>query len=192
MNSYKIAAIDVHKSMLAVVVTDAAVEGELPFQRRKFGALGSDLKALAEWLSAQQVQEVVMESTAQYWKPVWRRLEGQCRLHLAQAHSNRARKGRKDDFRDAERLARRHVAGELILSFVPDPEQRLWRTVTRSKYQLTGDRVRLQNQLEALLEDSRIKLGSCVSDLLGLSSRRILRAMADGETDPACLAALVE
>src|SRR6266436_3009967 len=74
MNSYKIAAIDVHKSMLAVVVTDAAVEGELPFQRRKFGALGSDLKALAEWLAAQQVQEVVMESTAQYWKPVWRRL----------------------------------------------------------------------------------------------------------------------
>jgi transposase len=84
------------------------------------------------------------------------------------------------------------VAGELILSFVPDPEQRLWRTVTRSKYQLTGDRVRSQNQLEALLEDSRIKLGSCVSDLLGLSSRRILRALADGETDPARLAALVE
>jgi len=154
MNSYKIAAIDVHKSMLAVVVTDAAVEGELPFQRRKFGALGSDLKALAEWLAAQQVQEVVMESTAQYWKPVWRRLEGQCRLHLAQAHSNRARKGRKDDFRDAERLARRHLARELILSFVPDPEQRLWRTLTRSKHQLTRDRVRLHNQMEALLEDA--------------------------------------
>jgi transposase len=113
-------------------------------------------------------------------------------LYLAQAQSNRAPRGRKRDFADAERLVRRHVAGELILSFVPDPEQRLWRTVTRSKYQLTGDRVRLQNQLEALLEDSRIKLGSCVSDLLGLSSRRILRAMADGEMDPACLAALVE
>ena len=115
MDTYKIAAIDVHKSMLAVVVTDAAVEGELPFERRRFGTLGSDLKALAEWLAAQQVQEVVMESTAQYWKPVWRQLEGQCQLHLAQAHSNRARKGRKDDFRDAERLARRHLSGELIL-----------------------------------------------------------------------------
>src|SRR5260370_17059253 len=124
MNSYKMAAIDVHKSMLAVVVRDAAVEGELPFQRRKFGALGSDLKALAEWLAAQQVQEVVMESTAQYWKPVWRRLEGQGRLHLAQAHSNRARKGRKDDFRDAERLARRHLAREPILRFLPDPGPR--------------------------------------------------------------------
>jgi hypothetical protein len=75
-----------------------------------------------------------MESTAQYGKPVWRRWEGQCRLHLAQAHSNRARKGRKDDFRDAERLARRHLAGELILSFMPDPEQRLWHTLTRSKH----------------------------------------------------------
>ena len=178
--------------MLAVVVTDAAVEGELPFQRRKFGALGSDLKALAEWLAVQQVQEVVMESTAQYWKPVWRQLEGQCKLHLAQAHSNRARKGRKDDFRDAERLARRHLSGELILSFVPDPEQRLWRTLTRTKHQLTRDRVRLHNQVEALLEDARIKLSTCVTDLLGVSSRRMMEQLAQGETDPAQLAALAE
>jgi len=190
--SYTIAGIDVHKKMLAVVVTDVGKEGEFQFERRKFGALDSDLRALAKWLAEREVREAVLESTAQYWKPVWRQLEGQCKLYLAQAQSNRAPRGRKRDFADAERLVRRHVAGELILSFVPDPEQRLWRTVTRSKYQLTGDRVRLQNQLEALLEDSRIKLGSCVSDLLGLSSRRILRAMADGETDPACLAALVE
>ena len=192
MDSYKIAAIDVHKSMLAVVVTDAAIEGELPFQRRKFGTLGSALKELAEWLTALQVQEVVMESTAQYWKPVWQRLEGQCQLHLAQAHSNRARRGRKDDFRDAERLARRHLSGELILSFVPDPEQRLWRTLTRSKHQLTRDRVRLHNQLEALLEDARIKLSTCVTDLLGVSSRHMLEQLAQGETDPAVLAALAE
>jgi transposase len=190
--SYTIAGIDVHKKMLAVVVTEVGKEGEFQFKRRKFGALDSDLRALAKWLAERGVREAVLESTAQYWKPVWRQLEAQCKLYLAQAQSNRAPRGRKRDFADAERLVRRHVAGELILSFVPDPEQRLWRTVTRSKYQLTGDRVRLQNQLEALLEDSRIKLGSCVSDLLGLSSRRILRAMADGETDSACLAALVE
>jgi transposase len=170
MESYKIAAIDVHKSMLAVVITDAAVEGELVFERRRFQTLGSDLKALSEWLTAHQVREVVMESTAQYWKPVWRQLEGQCQLHVAQAHSNRARKGRKDDFRDALRLARRHLAGELILSFVPHPEQRLWRTLTRSKHQLTRDRVRLHGQLEALLEDGRIKLAACVTDLLGAGS----------------------
>jgi transposase len=84
------------------------------------------------------------------------------------------------------------VAGELILSFVPNPEQRLWRTLTRTKHQLTRDRVRLHNQLEALLEDARIKLSGCVSDLLGLSSRRMLQALAEGETDAAQLAAMAD
>ena len=71
-------------------------------------------------------------------------------LHLAQAQSNRGRRGRKRDFRDAERLVKRLVARELTLSFVPDAEQRLWRTVTRRKYQLRRDHVRLQNQVESL------------------------------------------
>jgi hypothetical protein len=185
--TYKVAGIDVHKRMLAVVITDATAEGEFRFERRKFGTLASDLQELAEWLAAEQVREAVMESTAQYWKPVWRQLEGQCRLELAQAQSNRARRGRKGDFRDAERLVRRHVAGELILSFVPNQEQRLWRTLTRSKQQLRRDRVRLQSQLEALLEDCRIKLASCVSDLLGVSSWRMLGGLAEGETDPQVL-----
>jgi transposase len=191
-SSYRVAGIDVHKNMLAVVITDAAVEGEFRFERRKFGTLDSELTALKDWLMAHQVQEAVMESTAQYWKPVWRSLEGECRLHLAQAHSNRAPHGRKGDFRDAERLVRRHVAGELILSFVPDPEQRLWRTLTRTKYQLTRERVRLHSQLEALLEDGHIKLATCVSDLLGVSSRRMLPGLAKGETDAGVLAAMAE
>ena len=77
------------------------------------------------------------------------------------------------------------MADELVLSFVPDAEQRLWRTVTRRKYQLTRNKVRLQNQLEALLEEAHIKLSSLVSDLLGVSARRMLKAIADGGTDPA-------
>jgi transposase len=158
-----------NKSMLAVVIGDPAQEGEFQFQRCKFGTVASELLRLSAWLTEQGVQEVVMESTAQYWKPVWQELEGQCELYLAQAHSNRAPRGRKRDFADAERLLRRHVAGELILSFVPDPEQRLWRTMTRTKHQLTRDRVRIHNQLESLLEDARIKLSGCVSDLLGVS-----------------------
>src|ERR1700674_4459394 len=113
MKEYNVAGIDVHKRMLAVVITDAAAEGEFRFQRRKFGTLDTDLKALAQW-AEQAVREAVMESTAQYWKPVWRQLEEQCRLSLAQAHSNRAPRGRKRDFQDADRLVRRHVAGELI------------------------------------------------------------------------------
>ena len=98
--------------------------------------------------------------------------------------------GRKQDFPDAERLVKRLVAHELILSFVPDVTQRLWRTVTRRKYQGTCNRVQLQNRLECLLEEAQIKLSSLVTDLLGPSARRMLRAIADGETDPAAVAAL--
>jgi transposase len=78
---------------------------------------------------------------------------------------------------------RRLIADELILSFVPTGEQHIWRNMTRMKTQLTRDRVRLQNQMECLLEEMRIKLSSVVSDLLGASGLRILRALAEGETD---------
>jgi len=87
---------------------------------------------------------------------------------------------------------KRLVAQELTLSFVPDAEQRLWRTVMRGKYQLTCNHARLQNRLEALLEEAHIKLSSLVSDLLGASARRMLKALADGETNPAALAALAD
>ena len=201
---YKIAGIDVHKRMLALAVSDVEIDGEYEFERRRFGSNPAQLRSLAEWLIAQQVEEVVMESTAQYWKPVWAALERYWKpiclkrdgagptsgtLHLAQAQSNRAPRGRKNDFADAERLVKRLVAHELVLSFVPDPEQRLWRTVTRTKYQLTRNRVQLQNRLEALLEEAHIKLSSLVSDLLGVSARRMLHALAEGETDPSVLAA---
>jgi len=200
---YKIAGIDVHKRMLAVAVSDVEIDGEYEFEWRHFGSNPAQLRLLADWLIEQQVEEVVMESTAQYWRPVWEALERYwqpiCQkwegagpmsgtLHLAQAQSNRAPQGRKNDFADAERLVKRLVAHELVLSFVPDPEQRLWRTVTRAKYQLTRNRVQLQNRLEALLEEAHIKLSSLVSDLLGVSARRMLYALADGETDLAVLA----
>ena len=122
---YKIAGIDVHKRMLAVVVSDVEVDGEYAFERRQFGSNPAQLRLLADWLLEQQVEEVVMESTAQYWKPVWAALEQYwkptCKkregagsmsgtLHLAQAQSNRARQGRKNDFVDAERLVKRFVA----------------------------------------------------------------------------------
>ena len=204
---YNIAGIDVHKKMLHVVFSDVEVDGEYQFVRQKFDTSPSQLRMLAHWLLEQQVEEVAMESTAQYWKPVWETLERYWKpvcekregakpesgtLHLAQALSNRGRRGRKKDFRDAERLVKRLVANELILSFVPDPEQRLWRTVMRTKYQMTCNRVQLQNRLEALLEEAHIKLSGLVSDLLGASARRMLKAIADGESDPAALAALAD
>lgn len=189
---YIVAGIDIHKKVLMVVVTDASSQ-ELRFERFRCGTTAGQRELLLMWLQKQGVQEVVMESTAQYWKPVWMDLEphfGKGKLHLAQAQSNRAPKGRKYDFADTERLTRRLLAGELILSFVPDAEQRGWRTMTRARVQLISDRVRLQNQLEAVLEEMRIKLSSVISELLGLSGRRILQALARGETDPVKLADL--
>jgi hypothetical protein len=139
--SYRIAGIDVHKKMLAVVVADVEIEGEYQFERRQFGSTSEHLRGLSEWLVEQGVEEVVMESTVQYWQPVWGALERywkpSCQkrqgtgpmsgtLHLAQAQSNRGPRGRKKDFPDAERLVKRLVAQELTLSFVPDAEQRLW------------------------------------------------------------------
>jgi len=116
---YRIAGIDVHKKKLAVVVADVEVEDEYQFERRWYGSNPEQLRVLSEWLIEQQIEEVVMESTAQYWKPVWGALERywkpRCQsregagrmsgtLHLAQALSNRGRRGRKKDFRDAERF----------------------------------------------------------------------------------------
>ena len=161
---YQIAGIDVHKKMLAVVVADVEVEGDYHFERLKVGTSPAQLRALADWLVEREVEEVVMESTAQYWRPVWEALEQYWRpvrrtragaspvsgtLHLAHAQSNRGAGGRKRDFPDAERLVKRLVAQELTLSFVPDAEQRLWRTVMRRKYQITRNRVQLHSRLES-------------------------------------------
>jgi transposase len=204
---YRIAGIDVHKKMLAVVIADVEVDEGYQFVRRRVGTSPSQLRALAEWLVELEVEEAVMESTAQYWRPVWEALERHWQpmrqqaagagptsgaLHLAQAQSNRGARGRKKDFPDAERLVKRLVAQELTLSFVPDAEQRLWRTVMRRKYQVTRSRVQLQNRLECLLEEAHIKLSSLVSDLLGASARRMLQALVDGETRPATVAALAD
>ena len=113
---YRMAGIDVHKKRLAVVVADVEAEDHYQFERRWYGSNPEQLRVLSEWLVEQQVEEVVMESTAQYWKPVWEVLERSWKaicqsregagrmsgtLHLAQALSNRGRRGRKTDFRDA-------------------------------------------------------------------------------------------
>jgi hypothetical protein len=137
--SYKIAGIDVHKKVLVVEVMDASTPDEKP-ERRRFGTLPSELRRLIDLVTGAGVEEAVMESTAQYWQSVWLELEPCMRLHLAQAFSSRAPRGRKHDFKDDERLVRRLIANELILSFVPDGEQRTWRSMTRMKVQLTPDR----------------------------------------------------
>ena len=188
---YNVASIDVHKRLLVVVVADRA-KPDVVLQSGRFGTGAAELRRLLAWLRQHEVVEVVMESTAQYWKPVWMELEPHMQLHLAQAYSNKAPKGRKSDLADAKRLLRRFVAGELMLSLIPEPEQRDWRMITRGRLQLIRERVQLQNQIESLLEEGRIKLSSVISDLLGASGKRILRAMAGGETKPETLAMLCD
>jgi transposase len=184
-----VAGIDVHKKMLAVVVAEVE-QHQISCASQRFGTSASELKRLSDWLAERQVSEVAMESTAQYWRPVWMVLESRFQLHLAQARSTTGARGRKSDFADATRIVRRLLSGDLTLSYVPDAEQRRWRLLTRGRQQLIRERVRLQNQVEGLLEETRIKLSSVISDLLGSSGRRILHALAAGETDPARLAAL--
>lgn len=192
MEAYYVAGVDVHKRMLAVVVAKVQV-GEWEMERRTFGTRRAQLRELTEWLQAQGVQEVVMESTARYWRPVWVALEESgIKRYLAHAHSNGARIGRKSDFRDAERLVHRLVAGELVLSYVPDEPQQGWRLLARTRFQLVSERARIQSQVEGLLEEAQIKLSSVITDLLGASGRRILEALAkqEGPHDPQRLAEL--
>jgi transposase len=101
----KVAGIDVHKKVLMAVVVDASKPEEKP-ARRRFSTMPSEVHRLLTWLREQEVEEAVMESTAQYWRSVWLELESHMRLQLAQAFSNRAPRGRKHDFKDAERLVR--------------------------------------------------------------------------------------
>lgn len=186
-----IAGIDVHKRVLMVVTLpqdgDAAER-----EKRRFGTTTAELMHLRAWLEQRQVHEVVMESTAQYWRPVWLMLEKHFQLHLAQAWSNRAPRGKKTDFKDAERLVRRHIAGELTMSFVPEGVQRQLRNLTRRRTQLSRDRARIHNQVESLLEETCIKISSVLTDLFGASGLRILAALAKGESDPVQLASLAD
>ena len=178
----RIAGIDVHKKMLAVVVR---VErgGQVDYVKRKFGATKAEILHLGAWLQAQGVSEVVMESTAQYWRPVWYGLEPLFKLHLTHPLKTRAPRGRKSDFRDGQRLADRWSSGDLQDSFIPDAEQRSWRWLTRTRVHLRKKLCILQSQVEGLLEQGGIKLSSVASDLFGVSGWAILELIAKGVTD---------
>ena len=150
--AYRVAAIDVHKMVLIVAVAKAADDvkgpvGEaLEFECRRFGATAQERTHLIACIEQRGVTEGVMESTAQYWKPVWLDLEPHFpKLHLAQAHSSKAPKGRRNDYKDAKRLARRLLAGELMLSFVPGAEQtHLARTVAGQRAVRAGTGARAE------------------------------------------------
>jgi len=182
-----IAGIDVHKKMLAVVVRQQVGE-QVEYYQRKFGTNHSDIQHLGAWLQAHGVSEVVMESTAQYWRPVWNGLEAHFRLHLTHPLKTQAPRGRKFDFRDARRLADRWEAGDLGESFIPGCEQRAWRQLTRTRVQLKKKLSVVHSHVEGLLEHGGIKLSAVVSDLFGVSGWAMLEHIAQGVTDVEVLA----
>ena len=183
-----VAGIDVHKKMLAVVVRRER-DGKTEYEKRKFGTTREEIAHLAAWLQHLQAGEVAMESTAQYWRPVWYGLEGLFKQHLCHPLKTRAPRGRKRDFRDAQRLADRWWAGDLEDSFIPDAEQRNWRWLTRTRVQLRRKLGVIHSHVEGLLEQGGIKLSSVVSDLFGVSAWDMLTDMARGVTDAEALAA---
>lgn len=176
-----VAGIDVHKKMLAVVVRREA-PGELEYEKRKFGAARSEIGHLAAWLQHHHVEEVVMESTAQYWRPVWYGLEAGFPLHLSHPLKTKAPRGRKRDFRDAQRLADRWCSGDLEESFVPQAEQRSWRWLTRTRVDLKEKIGVVRNQVEGLLEQGGFKLTAVASDVFGVSGWAMLEQIAAGES----------
>jgi len=184
-----VAGIDVHKGFLVVVVLDSNRPDE-PLESRKFGTTFHALQELEAFFHRHGVKHVAMESTAQYWRPVWDALESRFELKLAQARSTAAPRGRKTDASDALRIARRLLAGDLTLSYVPPPEQREWRLLSRECVAFREEIGRHRNRIEVLLEQAHLKLSCVVSDVLGVSGRRILRAMLNGETDPEQLSKL--
>jgi transposase len=181
------AGIDVHKKMLAVVVRWQSGE-RIEYGKRKFGTTRSEIEHLRAWLTSEGVEEVVMESTAQYWRPVWYGLESHFQLHLTHPLKTRAPRGRKSDFRDAQRLVDRWSSGDLEESFIPGAEQRSWRWLTRTRVQLRKKLGVIHNHVEGLLEQGGIKLSAVVSDLFGVSGWAMLEHIAKGVTDVEVLA----
>jgi transposase len=182
-----VAGIDVHKKMLAVVVRRER-DGKTEYEKRRFGTTHQEIEHLAGWLQHQQVREVAMESTAQYWRPVWYGLEGLFEQHLCHPLRTLAPRGRKRDFRDAQRLADRWWAGDLEDSFIPGAEQRSWRWLTRTRVQMKRKLGVIHNHVEGLLEQGGIKLSAVVSDLFGVSGWAMLEDIAQGVTDVETLA----
>jgi transposase len=183
------AGLDVHKAEVVAcvrIITKRKVERET----RRFPTTTKGLMDLAGWLENAGCTHVAMEATGVYWKPVWHVLEQRFELILANAAHVKNVPGRKSDVNDATWLADLLAHGLIRSSFVPPPAIQELRDLTRTRKQLTREIVQHTLRMQAVLEEANIKLCSVITRLLGLSGRRILKAMIAGETEPQRLAAL--
>jgi transposase len=184
------AGLDVHKKTVKACLLTHLSPGQTRKEFRTYFTTTEELLRLSDWLREQGCTHVAFEATGVYWKPVFNLLEGCFELLVVNAGHIKAVPGRKTDVRDAEWIADLLQHGLLKASFIPSAPQRELRDLTRYRVRLTEERTREVNRVQKTLEDTNVKLGDVVSDIMGKASRLILRAMADGETDPARLAAL--
>ena len=183
------AGLDVHSDNV-VACARVTAKGKVQYEVRRFSTTTQDLLALADWLDEHKVGHVAMEATGVYWKPVWHMLENRFTLVLANTAHVRNVPGRKSDVNDATWISDLLAHGLIRASFVPpEPVQEL-RDLTRTRRQLTREIVQHTQRIQKTLETANIKLTTVITDITGMSGRRILKAMVAGETDAAKLAGL--
>jgi len=177
--------IDVHKKSLAICVMPPTGKPEVEMRKRTFRTFTRDLRQLRTWLKNCKVTEIAMESTGQYWRPVWNILEGHFeKLILVNPQHIKGLAGHKTDPKDAQWIAGLLEGAKLKGSLVPPREQRELRDVTRQRVKLLQDLNRTKNRIEQLCQSGNIKITSVASDLFGQSSRTMLKALVEGRRDP--------
>jgi transposase len=184
------AGLDVHKKMLVACILRVQEDAQVYKQVRTFETTTPALLALLDWLVQHQVIQVAMESTGEYWRPIYNILEGHLSILLVNARHIKAVPGRKTDVKDAEWIAQLLQHGLLRASFVPPRDQRELRDLTRQRANLVAERADVVNRLQKVLEDANIKLGCVATNVMGVSGRAILEALLAQQADPVVLAEL--
>lgn len=187
-----VAGLDVHKKTVVAAISVQKAEGSWHKERRTFGTMTADLLALSDWLMAHGVTHVAMESTGEYWKPVFNILENNFEVILVNAQHVKKVPGRKTDQTDAEWLAELMQYGLLKASFIPPVGQRELRELTRFRATFVRERATLINRVQKVLESANIKLASVASDVLGVSGRAMLEALIEGQASPEQMAELAK
>lgn len=184
------AGLDVHKKTVKVCMLTHAPQGQTHKEFRTYFTTTEELLQLGDWLQERGCTHVACEATGVYWKPIFNLLESRFEVLVVNAQHIKAVPGRKTDVKDAEWIADLLQHGLLKASFIPSGPQRELRDLTRYRVRLTEEKAREVNRVQKTLEDTNLKLGDVVSDIMGKASRMILQAIVDGETNPGRLAAL--
>jgi len=188
----RVAGLDVHKKTVVACRMRVTGEKRIEWEKRTFGTMMVDLLGLHDWLSEWEVEQVALESTADYWKPVFNILEDGFAVILVNAKHVQKVPGRKTDQSDAEWIAELMQYGLLKASFVPPLGQRELRELTRYRSTFVRERATLSNRVQKVLESANIKLGSVASNVLGVSGRAMLNALIEGQATPSQMAELAK